>query len=559
MKRDGTIETLLQARRLFALGKPPLWTLFAVPATIVATALLSVLPPLLIGNMIDSLTHRNAEATFRQLMLYVGITLLLALVGLAGSYSSSAFRETLTRNIQLHLLEKLNRSQYRALSLLTFGQLTNRSIGDPRTLCNQLEYSLFPTLYSVCTLAATIVAMVRVDYRLALIAIGFSVLVFVPLRLAGPHISALQKRMAETTDAFSGEVADFGSLAALTLLRNGAAARHKQRRLESVTSRLLHLRIRQVFVGGISGVASTLSGTLGPGALMAYGAYLAVHGQIGAGAIVTLLIYQSRMSGPLNSLSALQLVIASMGVATRRLLEVADLPEEISGSVAFEPGPIVFAGVRTEHDGREVLRGIDVTIEQGSHIVLAGPSGAGKSSLANLFSRLHDPSRGSIKIGPNDLRSFALESLRAAVCVVPQDPVLFDASLLDNLTVTCPQPKREDIETAIRLAQLEGVIERLPLGLEAHVGQRGFKLSGGERQRICLARALLQQPQVLVLDEALTGVDVETEQRILRNIRSAFRGRTLVVITHRLEGLETFDRVIRLERGCTSVPEFVHP
>jgi ATP-binding cassette, subfamily B, bacterial len=547
--KDDAKETIAQARRLLAIGKPPLWTLIAIPATIVVTAALSVLPPQFIGNMIDALQHRNSSATVHQLVLYMVVTLVFGALGLASNYSSSILRETFTRNLQLNLIAKLNRARFDALSALTFGQLTNRAVGDPRALCTQLENSFFPTISSVCLLVATIVAMTRIDYRLALVALAFALLVFFPLRMVGPRIVATQRRLAKAGDEFFGAVAESGSLEGLAMFRNGNAARQKQRRLEDMTANMFRMRVKQVVIGGVASVASTMTNTIGPAAVMALGAYLAAHGQISVGAIVTILIYQSRMPGPLGALSQLQVSIATIGVLTRRLLEIADLPEERSGSLPFVPGAIRWEGVRAANDGCDVLADINLTLERGAHVALVGPSGAGKSSLATLVTRLREPYAGTISIAGVNVTDISLESLRSAVCLVAQEPFILDATIRENLTLKAPHADPPAVDRAVAMTRLTDMLAQLPQGLETPVGQRGFRLSGGERQRICLARALLASPEVLILDEALTGVDIGMERKILEDIRAEYAGRTLVVITHRLESVARFDRVVVMNAG----------
>jgi ABC-type multidrug transport system fused ATPase/permease subunit len=168
------------------------------------------------------------------------------------------------------------------------------------------------------------------------------------------------------------------------------------------------------------------------------------------------------------------------------------------------------------------------------------------------LSRLYDPDGGSIAIGGVDLRAFSLDSLRSSVSIVAQDSLVFDASFHDNVTFMSPDADAAQIERVLATCRLEDVLARLPDGMDAMLGQRGFRLSGGERQRICLARALLQRPDCLVLDEALTGVDVEMERAILGDLRVLFEGRTLVVVTHRLSSISGFDQIVLFENGTVA-------
>jgi ABC-type multidrug transport system fused ATPase/permease subunit len=554
--RDGEVNAAVVTRhafRFYRIGNPPAWTIVAISLSIVVGSAIGVLPPIFIGAMIDALQQHEPSKTIHQLLLYVSVSLGSGAIGLASAYASGIFRETIARNLQLYMIAKLGRARFDALAEMTFGQVANRLLGDVRALCTQMENSLFPTLSSTLGLAATIIAMVHEDYRLAAVALVCSLAVFLPLRIVRPRVIALQRRLAQTGDEFYGALGESNSLAALATYRNGAAERGKMAYFEDLTRRLFGLRVRQNVNAGVAGFLSSLAGAVGPSAVLLLGIYLAIRGELSAGTIVTILIYQSRLSAPMTSLAQLQLTVYTMQVIIARLLEVADLPEESSGDVQFSHGEIALNGIKAVRGERTVLHHVDVRIPKGSHLALIGPSGTGKSSLVSLLTRLYEPCEGTISIDGVDLRQFSLDSLRAGIALVAQEPLVFDLSLRENLTLMNPAATSSDLARAIRIARLDSVVSALPNGLDTLLGQRGFRLSGGERQRICLARAILQNPQILILDEALTGVDIEMEQSILSDLRTHFTDRTIVIITHRLGSIRTLDGAIALESGRASL------
>ncbi|MGA8841031.1 MAG: ABC transporter ATP-binding protein [Candidatus Aquilonibacter sp.] len=542
-------QTFAEAARFFALGRVPAWTLIVLPLTIVVLAALSALPPLFIGNIVDALQHRDVHGVVRALGFYVSIAILLALLGLGSSYASSIFRETLARNIQLSLFAKINRASFESLSAMTLGQVTNRILGDVRQMGTQLEYSLFPVLSNVCALLATLGIMIRLDYRLALVAFVCAFAVLLPLRIASPRVMRLQRLSSAKSDEVFGTVAEAASLTGLAAHRNAAAARHKMSHIEALTSDVFKLRVRSVILGGITGVGTSLMGMIGPSAVMALGAYLVLRGELSVGVIVAILIYQSRISAPITTLSQLQLTFAGMGVTIGRILEIANLPDESSGSKAFHPGTITFRDVSASREGRTILNRASFEIELGRHVAIIGASGAGKSSVASLILRLCERSSGRIAVGPHNLEEFVLEGLRSSIGLVSQDPFVTNASMRDNITLNQTSVEPEAFARVISVARLDEVIARLPQGLDTVLGQRGFRLSGGECQRICLARGLLQDPDILILDEALTGVDIDMERRIIEDIRDAYSTRTIIVMTHRLDSIRDFDTLIALESG----------
>jgi ABC-type multidrug transport system fused ATPase/permease subunit len=540
---------LADARRLLAMGRPPAWTLVVLPAAIVAASALSVLPPLFVGRMVDGLTHRDFPDVMRQLAFYAAVTVSCGLAQLADGYVSSIFRETFARNVRLGMVRKLDSVRFDALARLTPGEVINRVTSDVDAISMQLQYALFPTLLNLCTLVATIAAMAAVDVRLSGIAVVFALLTLLPLRLTARRIAALHRDQAESTDDVQSCMQEGATLAGLALLRNPHAGASRFARFEAIATSVAKYGIAQTLVAEGTGLASTLVNMLGPTAVLGIGAYLVARGQMTPGAIVTMLIYQARMSGPLGALSSLQVMVAVIGVVARRLFDVLDLPDERSGTAPFELGALRIRDVELQKDGRAVLRAVTLTIEPGAHVVVNGPSGSGKSTLATLLLRFYDPASGTISVGDKDLALFSLSSLRESVALVSQDPMVFDASLLENLTLTCPSAGPEDVAAALGICDLHEVVARLPDGMQTRLGQRGFRLSGGERQRLCLARAVLQQPKLLILDEALTGVDVEAEARILARLRAHFRNSTLLVVTHRLDSVSGFDGAVTMEDG----------
>jgi ATP-binding cassette subfamily B protein len=206
-------------------------------------------------------------------------------------------------------------------------------------------------------------------------------------------------------------------------------------------------------------------------------------------------------------------------------------------------------GVAIAKGDRSILHDACATISVGGHVAIVGPSGAGKSTIATLLVRLTDPSAGNIRIAGRKLHEFDLGALREAIVIVPQDPLVFDATLYDNLTCLNPDATGDAVEAAVKICRLSEVVDGLPAGYDTVLGQRGFRLSGGERQRICLARTLIARPQIVILDEALTGIDVEMEASILADIRSVRRGCTTLVITHRLHYAADLDGVVVVEGG----------
>lgn len=543
---DAAAHTL---RDLVRLGTPPLPWVASVITTLILIALLGTLPPLLTGRIIDALRTLDASAALRAVALLAAATLAAGIASLVNTYSSAALRESVARALRVSLMGKLFRARLDDIERMTLAQIANRINVDIDDLCTRIEFGLVPLLRDTLSLLAIAVTMLAMDVRFALIAFVATALAIVPTKIVVGPYGALKQDEANLQDQLAGLLNESATLSALALLRNVRAAARELARYGVLADRTYAVRLRSTLYGGIAGLATCVLNLIGPVAVLAMGTYLMLHHAASLGTIVTILMYQSRLYSQFSGLSALPLQLAGLRVIGKRVLEVAALEDETGGNLPFVPGEIEVRGATVTRGGFRAVTGAEFTIARGARAAFVGPSGSGKSTLALLFARLSDPSDGCVTIGGVDLRAIEPAHLRNAVALVSQDPLVFDTTLRENLTYTNPHATDTEIERALRICRLEGLVARLEHGLETRAGQRGFRLSGGERQRICVARALISQPEILVLDEALTGVDLETEAAIVADLDRALAGRTLVVVTHRLSSVRNFDPIVVVEGG----------
>jgi ATP-binding cassette subfamily B protein len=543
-------DSVRAVRCVLAHAKPPLgWTAASI-ACFLAVAALGVFPPLFTANIIDALQHRDVTVAFHALGAYVAVTLLYAIAQFASTFATGSLRETLVVNLRIALMAKLRSARFSELTTLTLGEIANRISNDIEMLCNQLEYSTVPLVQGIVSIVATAAVMLTQNVELSLVSFVLVVLVLIPIRIVTPRLSEQQKRISAMRDDLCGTINETANLSALALLRNQSAARREGARLFDLVWRTRALRLKQMVTAEWASLATTVLGLLGPTAILGIGATLLMQHRLSSlGIIIAFLMFYTRLAAPFSSMSGLSLQVSSIGVVAHRLMDIFNLGDETSGDARFVPDGLTLRGVSVARGDRTLLDDVDLRIEAGSHAAIVGPSGSGKSTLATLIPRLYDATKGRVTIGSEPIENLRLDGLREAVALVSQDPLIFDTSLLENLTYTRPDASSADVQSAIELAGLEGVVSRLSDGLATRLGQRGFRLSGGERQRICVARALVQRPDVLVLDEALTGVDVEHEMQILRAIRSFMKDRTMIVITHRLGSVSEFDPIFVMEQG----------
>jgi ATP-binding cassette subfamily B protein len=300
-----------------------------------------------------------------------------------------------------------------------------------------------------------------------------------------------------------------------------------------------------------------LLGTGGPAILWLTGAWFVIHGEATLGTVVTFsTLLLQRLYGPVGQLAGLQVSVTGSLALFQRLFEYLDLPAEIKDAPGARPlgevvGRVDFDRVTFSYTGRgrPVLDEVSLEIEPGHLVALVGPSGAGKTTVTNLVPRFYDPTSGSVRIDGQDLREVTLESLGQAIGLVFQDTFLFHASVRENLLYARPDATEAEIVAAARAANIHDFIASLPDGYETVVGERGHRLSGGEKQRLAIARVLLSDPRILILDEATSNLDSESEQLIQAALKPLFKGRTSIVIAHRLSTVLAADQILFFDRG----------
>jgi ATP-binding cassette subfamily B protein len=353
------------------------------------------------------------------------------------------------------------------------------------------------------------------------------------------------------------------TLPVMKFIQSAGQQQREARRLETLgqgyMSQLLRLQVTEFFTQAVPGTLTSLSRACA----FLIGGYWVVQGTWQLGALIAFSTYLGMAVGPVQSLLGLYVAIQRMTVSLGRVMELRGEQPTVSTPVTPRPmpssGDLWFDNVHFAHPGRQsTLRGIEARIPYGLKVALSGGSGVGKSTLIDLLQRHHDPQSGRVLLGDIDLRELDLFQLRRRIAIVSQDIVLFRGSLADNLAYAVPDASREAIADVARLAQLDSLIESLPEGLDSPLGERGQQLSGGQKQRIAIARALLQDPLILVLDEATSAVDEATEREVIDAIDRLFAGRTRILISHRPSTLADADLRFELLDGVLTSKTVLH-
>jgi ATP-binding cassette subfamily B protein len=432
------------------------------------------------------------------------------------------------------------------------GDLMSRVGSDSDRICNFLSLNLVDFAADILMITMTSIILILIEWKLALVAL-------VPFPFIVLLVHWVRQRLRRGFRQSGVAWADMTSVLADTIpgirvVKAFAQEKREVQRFERANLRVLSTNDRVNVVWAFFGPMVTLLTEIGLLSVYAFGAYLIFQDRIKVGVLVMFVAYISRFYTKIDSLIRMVTAVQRAAASAHRIFEILDrvpsVPEPVRpvhpGRIS---GQIELRDVRFKYGTREVLHGLDLTIQPGEMIGLVGQSGAGKSTLINLICRFYDVAEGAILVDGHDVRSFPVAEYRHNIGIVLQDPFLFYGTIAENIAYGRPEATRNEIVAAARAARAHEFILRLPDGYDSLVGERGQSLSGGERQRISIARALLIDPRILILDEATSSVDTETEREIQQALENLIEGRTTIAIAHRLSTLRRADRLVVMLRG----------
>ena len=538
----------------------PYWRMgVAVLGCIAAAAVLGLVPALVTKGLIDYLAHPRGGLEPLALIVGAGVGAAIAggLIGMLQSYLSTSISEGIMYDLREQLFGRLLKQSVGFFISSRSGDLLSRMDNDVAGVEDVISDTVFGLVTSAIVLVTTLALMLSLDWRLTLAALLIIPAFLYPSRRIGELTYRARKRTQEKLSEMSVYMQEVLGISGLLLVKAFTKERFEEIRFRDLNSELRRLQVRQAMIGrGFQALLGLLT-TLGPALLLLFGGYLVLTGRTTVGTVVSVVtILMGRLASSAGNLGNTQVNVIGSLALFQRIFQYIDLPAEVEerpGAVELGrvAGAVEFEGVSFSYPGtsRLALRDISFQVKPGELVALVGPTGAGKTTVTYMLARFWDPSSGSVCIDGRDVRDVGLESLSQNFGIVFQDTFLFHASIRDNLLYARPDASDAEIQAAARAAHINEFIESLPDGYDTVVGERGHRLSGGEKQRMAIARVILKNPRIVILDEATSNLDSVSEQLIQAALRPLFADRTSFVIAHRLSTVLAADKILVLDRG----------
>ena len=562
-------------KRIFTFAKPYRLSIWIFLFTVVVDAALIVATPLLLRQLIDKGVIPKDGALVTRLAILVGLLAIAdAAMSMLGRYFSSRIGEGLIYDLRSLVFGHVQRQSIAFFTRTQTGALISRINSDVMGAQQAFTATLSGLVSNVVSLVLVGVTMMILSWQITIFSLLLLPAFLIPTKWVGRKLQELTRDSFNTNAEMSSTMTErFNVSGAMLVALYGEPSREREY-FRSRARKVADIGIKMAMLNRLFFIALTSVAAIATAFAYGIGGHLAISGGVTVGTLLAITALLARLYGPLTALSNVRIDVMTSLVSFERVFEVLDLEPMVKNREnAIELKPthpkiefkdVSFSYPRAEEislaslesaakpetiQSGEVLRGLSFTAAPGTLTALVGPSGAGKTTISALLPRLYDVTTGAIEIDGHDIRDLTLESLRGSIGVVMQDAHLFHETIAENLRYAKNDATEDEMRIACESAQIWELIKSLPNGLDTMVGERGHRLSGGEKQRLAIARLLLKSPSVVILDEATAHLDSENEALVQAALQSALKGRTSIVIAHRLSTVRDADQILVLEKG----------
>jgi ATP-binding cassette subfamily B protein len=570
--------------RVWGYARPYRLKIAGLLVSIFAITGLGLVPPLLYRDLIDNAIPNSNTSRLNWLALgMIGIPIINALIGIGQRYLSATIGESLIADLRTSLFSHMQRMSLRFFTHAKTGELMSRLNSDVVGAQSAVTGTFITILTNIVSVVATLAVMISLEWRLTLLSVALVPLFIIPARRVGRVLREVRRESMDLNAKMNAMMNETLNVSGALLVKLFGRQTDEMTKFEQRSRAVAAIGVRQAMIGRWFFVGLGLISAIGTAVVFWVGGHLVLQGAFTIGTIVAFGAYLTQLYGPLSAMSNANIEFATSMVSFERVFEVIDLPleitdapdsvaiPEVSGAFSFEnvsfsyteggDGGASKLGLTVERNGDTptsparastrgmAIEGVSFHARPGQIVALVGPSGAGKTTITYLLPRLYDPTDGRICLDGHDLRDIKLSSLAHNIGMVTQEAYLFHDTIRTNLLYAKPDASQAEIEAACQAANIHHFIADLPDEYDTVVGERGYRLSGGEKQRIALARVILKNPRILILDEATSNLDSQSEALIQEALERIMTGRTSIVIAHRLSTILAADVILVMNEG----------
>lgn len=564
-------------RRVLSFARPYRMAIAVFVVVIVLQACLALVPPLLFRQILDVAIPESNRGVLHVLAAVVIVSAVgAAMLAFVERYFSSRIGEGLIYDLRVRLFDHVSDMPIGFFTRTQTGALMSRLNNDVIGAQRAVTTTLGSVVSNVIVLVTTLTAMLVLEWRLTIIGLVVLPVFIIPAKRVGRRLSAITRKGFDVNAVMNTQMTERFNVSGALLVKLFGSRRRESAEFAGRAAEVRDIGIKSAMYSRTFLISLALVAAIGTALVYWVGGQLVISDAITIGTLVALAALVTRIYEPLTALSSARVDIMTALVSFERVFEVIDLRNPLTdaddavdltqsrGAIEFDhitfryPSgsevslaslEVGLSGSIDDDAGVEVLHDVTASITPGELVALVGPSGAGKTTLTSLVPRLYDVTAGAVRIDGHDVRSLTLDSLRASIGVVSQDPHLFHDTVAENLRFARPDATDAELVAACRAAQIHDVVMALPEGYDTVVGERGYRLSGGEKQRLAIARVLVKEPSIVILDEATSHLDSENESLVQQALATALAGRTALVVAHRLSTITGADQILVLDRG----------